>query len=479
MGLGGFFGRHTENDPHRCATATTTTANTVDHVSSARSSSSNQSSSVRSPSHSAVYTPQKPRFEVHADGTHSHCIRCMPTSKLSASLQNMASLLPSTKSFKIPLMGSSANSEKKALEALQKEREAINNELHRTPSDTTCLSTKWGTCHEVIGKGAFGVVRIVHKADPSGNDKGSCGKLYAVKEFRKKGSESTKQYVKRLTSEFCISSVMHHPNVIETLDLLPLNESSPVYCQVMEYCDAGDMFDLICNFAHNGLQAPEANCFFKQLMRGVRYMHSVGVAHRDLKPENLLLTTNGTLKISDFGGADCFQPSPDAVFMNSRGVCGSEPYIAPEMYTDKDYDPRLVDIWSCGVIYMAMRTGNHLWQVAKKGEDDYFDRYLKFRRLVEEERENSRRERLAMAKNQSPSSPQAEKDREASMVKARESIKRRAKESGLDVLEGLEFSAKRLVYRMLDPTPQKRITMDQIMQNEWFMRIYCCQPSLS
>lgn len=297
-----------------------------------------------------------------------------------------------------------------------------------------------------------------------------------MQEFRKKGSESTKQYVKRLTSEFCISSVLHHPNVIETLDLLPLNESSPVYCQVMEYCDAGDMFDLICNFAHNGLQPPEANCFFKQLMRGVRYMHSVGVAHRDLKPENLLLTTNGTLKISDFGGADCFQPSPDVAFMNSRGVCGSEPYIAPEMYTDKDYDPRLADIWSCGVIYMAMRTGNHLWQVAKKGEDDYFDRYLKFRRLVEEERENSRRERLAMAKNQSPSSPQAEKDREAAMVKARESIKRRAKESGLDVLEGLEFSAKRLVYRMLDPTPQKRITMDQIWQNEWFMRICCCQP---
>lgn len=190
MGLGGFFGRHAEND-HKCTTQPTTNmttcmVNQVDQVSSsARSSSSNQSartSSVRSPNNCAVYTPQKPRFEQHADGTHSHCIRCMPTSKLSASLQSMASLLPSSKSFKIPLMGGSGNSEKKALEALQKEREAINNELHRTSSDTAYLSDKWGTCHEVIGKGAFGVVRIVHKADPSGSsDKGSCGKLYAVK----------------------------------------------------------------------------------------------------------------------------------------------------------------------------------------------------------------------------------------------------------------------------------------------------------
>ena len=249
----------------------------------------------------------------------------------------------------------------------------------------------------------------------------------------------------------------------------------------MEYCDGGDLFNLIYDFASSGLQVPEANCFFKQLMRGVDYMHRMGIAHRDLKPENLLLTSDGCIKISDFGGADCFRPTPQSKLMYSRGICGSEPYIAPEMFTPhQEYDPQLSDVWSCAVIYMAMRTGNHMWQVAKKGDDDNYDRYLKFRRFVEEERENARKERLLAAQQQQKVENglmTPDKEREAFIQKARESIRKRAKESGIDIFEGLELGAKRLIYRMLDPNPTKRITVPQIMEHEWFRNVYCCQPS--
>ncbi|KAI7852969.1 kinase-like domain-containing protein [Circinella umbellata] len=418
----------------------------------------------------------RPRFLINPDGfTHQHYIKCMPPSKIASSLHHLAAGLSGVamKGLKIPLV---KGTDKKPCtsEAVQKERAAVNAELRRAPTDV-CLSEKWGTCHEVIGKGAFGIVRIVHKPDASGNE-------YAVKEFRKKGLESTKQYVKRLTAEFCISSILHHPNIIETLDLLPLTETSPVYCQVMEYCDGGDLFNLIYDFASSGLQVPEANCFFKQLMRGVDYMHRMGIAHRDLKPENLLLTSEGCIKISDFGGADCFRPTPQSKLMYSRGVCGSEPYIAPEMFiSNQEYDPQLSDVWSCAIIYMAMRTGNHMWQIAKKGEDDNYDRYLKFRRFVEEERENARKERLLAQQehqkkmNNGVITP--EKEREVFIQKARDSIKKRAKESGIDIFEGLEMGVKRLIYRMLDPNPTKRITVPQIMEHEWFRNVYCCQPS--
>ncbi|KAI9258079.1 kinase-like domain-containing protein [Phascolomyces articulosus] len=483
----------------RTTTTTTTTANdnnnnnnnNVSRTSSS-CSSTNTSQSIhtistagRIQSHTQPNQHNnQPRFVLNPDGmTHQHCIKCMPPNKISASLQNLAAGLggAAMKGLKIPLVkGGVVTTDKKTTtsEAVQKERAAVNAELKRAPGNNdVCLSDKWGTCHEVIGKGAFGVVRIVHKPDPSGNE-------YAVKEFRKKGLESTKQYVKRLTSEFCISSILHHPNVIETLDLLPLTETSPVYCQVMEYCDGGDLFNLIYDFASSGLQVQEANCFFKQLMRGVHYMHGMGIAHRDLKPENLLLTSQGCLKISDFGGADCFRPTPQSKLMYSRGICGSEPYIAPEMFnTHQEYDPQLSDVWSCAVIYMAMRTGNHIWQVAKKGEDDNYDRYLKFRRFVEEERENAKRERLlaAAAKKQNNGNTtrglSAEQERELSIHKARESVRRRAKESGIDIFEGLELGAKRLIYRMLDPNPNKRINVPQIMQHEWFKNVYCCQPT--
>jgi protein-serine/threonine kinase len=64
----------------------------------------------------------------------------------------------------------------------------------------------------------------------------------------------------------------------------------------------------------------------------------------------------------------------------SAGVCGSAPYIAPEEYVDKEFDPRAVDIWACGVIYMAMRTGQHLWRVARTGKDESFKRYVEDRK---------------------------------------------------------------------------------------------------
>ena len=67
----------------------------------------------------------------------------------------------------------------------------------------------------------------------------------------------------------------------------------------------------------------------------------------------------------------------------TAGLCGSAPYIAPEEYVDKEFDPRAVDVWACGIIYMAMRTGRHLWRVAQKGEDEFFDRYLEDRKQEE------------------------------------------------------------------------------------------------
>jgi len=112
----------------------------------------------------------------------------------------------------------------------------------------------------------------------------------------------------------------------------------------------------------------------------VEYMHQMGVAHRDLKPENLLLTTNGALKITDFGNGECFRMAWEKEAHMTCGLCGSAPYIAPEEYTDKEFDPRAVDVWATGVIYMAMRTGRHLWRVAKKDEDEFFEKYLEGRK---------------------------------------------------------------------------------------------------
>jgi protein-serine/threonine kinase len=95
-----------------------------------------------------------------------------------------------------------------------------------------------------------------------------------------------------------------------------------------------------------------------------------------LKPENLILTSDGCLKITDFGSAECFRMAWETQPHPSRGICGSEPYIAPEEFKADSFDPRKVDVWACGIIYMCMITSRLLWRVAKEKEDCNFKVYL-------------------------------------------------------------------------------------------------------
>jgi serine/threonine protein kinase len=172
-------------------------------------------------------------------------------------------------------------------------------------------------------------------------------------------------------AEYSIGISRMHPNVCRTLDLV--RDDKGDLCEVMEFCAGGDLYSLI--LAAGKLEPQEADCFFKQMMRGVEYLHEMGVAHRDLKPENLLLTTRGALKITDFGNGECFRYAWEDEAHMVTGVCGSAPYIAPEEYVEEEFDGRAVDVWACGVIYMAMRTGRHMWNVAKK-DDDFYKAYV-------------------------------------------------------------------------------------------------------
>lgn len=279
---------------------------------------------------------------------------------------------------------------------------------------------RYGRCQEVVGKGTFGVVRISHKKVKNSEAE----KLFAVKEFKRKPNEDPLTYSKRLTSEFCISASLKHVNIIETLDLL--QDAKGDYVEVMEFCSGGDLYTLI--IATGKLEYLEADCFFKQLIRGVNYMHEMGITHRDLKPENLLLTSNGCLKITDFGNGECFKMAWETHIHLSNGICGSSPYIAPEEYVTKEFDPRLVDIWSCGVIYMAMRTGRHLWKQAN-AEDEFYQKYLE--------------------------------DRKSS--------------SGYEPIELIKRArCRNVIYSILDPIPSRRINGKQILNSEWGREIKCC-----
>ena len=94
-------------------------------------------------------------------------------------------------------------------------------------------------------------------------------------------------------------------------------------------------------------------CFSLVFLQG--YLHSRGIAHRDIKPENLLLSDGDVLKISDFGMATVFRHKGRERLLERR--CGTLPYLAPEVLVRKQYNAEPADIWSCGMVLLAMLTG--------------------------------------------------------------------------------------------------------------------------
>lgn len=155
------------------------------------------------------------------------------------------------------------------------------------------IETKYGKFGKILGSGAGGSVRLMKRS--------SDGVTFAVKQFRDRHSyESEKEYAKKVTAEFCIGSTLHHGNIIETLDIV--YERGHWY-EVMEYAP----YDLFAIVMTGKMTREEIACSFLQILSGVTYLHSMGLAHRDLKLDNVVVNEHGIMKLIDFGSACIFR----------------------------------------------------------------------------------------------------------------------------------------------------------------------------
>ncbi|KAI9675541.1 MAG: hypothetical protein M1829_003345 [Trizodia sp. TS-e1964] len=305
---------------------------------------------------------------------------------------------------------------------------------------------------KVIGKGATASVRLMHRKGDRSH------KLYAVKEFRQRTPrEDEAEYVKKVKSEYSIAKSLHHPNIVETISLCTHNGR---WNHVMEYCAVGELFTLA---KKDYFTFTDRTCLFKQLLRGVAYLHSHGIAHRDLKLENLLMTSEGFLKISDFGVSEVFHGEHPGLRAgngecgknmvegqcrkSAPGICGSLPYIAPEVLAKKgEYDPRTLDMWSCGIVFLTLRFGGQFWNAAEMSQPHFaiFTRgWEKFTKAHPD---------------------QMVTELEGGYPKC-----------GLGFIQ-LPGMTKRLILQMLHPNPLKRITIHEALNNRWIRALECCSP---
>jgi len=194
-----------------------------------------------------------------------------------------------------------------------------------------------------IGSGNFGVAKLVR-------DKWS-NEHYAVK-FIERG-DKIDEHVQR---EIMNHRSLKHPNIVRFKEVL----LTPTHLGiVMEYAAGGELFEIICNAGK--FSEDEARFFFQQLISGVNYCHSMQICHRDLKLENTLLDGSSAprLKICDFGNS-----KSSVLHSQPKSTVGTPAYIAPEVFSRKEYDGKIADVWSCGVTLYVMLVGAYPFEDA-------------------------------------------------------------------------------------------------------------------
>jgi len=194
-----------------------------------------------------------------------------------------------------------------------------------------------------IGSGAFSVVLLVlHKGT---------GVHYACKVCSRNLLQRNGIF-DRFEREMRILQSIKHPNIVELVDVV--YDEKLIYL-VMEFCEKGELFQFIVD--QKRLDESMAKQVFSQIVNAIKYLHDRDIAHRDIKPENILLDSDMNVKLADFGlchnvNSSCLLKTP----------CGSPFYAPPEVIANKEYDGKLSDIWSIGVVLFTMITGSLPWK---------------------------------------------------------------------------------------------------------------------
>ncbi len=168
----------------------------------------------------------------------------------------------------------------------------------------------------------------------------------------------------RFKQEALALSRLNHPNVATIHDF---DADAGVDFLVMEFVDGTPLDTLI---RVGGLSDTEVRRIGVELASGLVALHEHGIVHRDLKPGNLRLTSDGRLKILDFGLARLLQTTSQHVTALVEGVehfAGTLSYMSPEQAQGEEADPR-TDIYAAGAVLYELATGRVLYP-GKRGAE--------------------------------------------------------------------------------------------------------------
>jgi serine/threonine protein kinase len=176
----------------------------------------------------------------------------------------------------------------------------------------------------------------------------SCEKFAAKVVKRDSLTGDGMEYFER---EMRLLQFINHPNIVKLHDTVYLDSYIVL---VMEFCERGDLFNHLARCG--ALPPPDVRKFAYHLLKGLECLHEKGFAHRDIKPENILISSDDSVKLADFGLAASMSRTS---LMKAR--CGSLPYMAPEVIADVSYDGMQADVWSFGILLFVMTMNQLPW----------------------------------------------------------------------------------------------------------------------
>ncbi|KAL9537829.1 Serine/threonine-protein kinase [Mucor bainieri] len=224
---------------------------------------------------------------------------------------------------------------------------------------------------KVIGKGAFGLVRLVQACDT--------GKIYAMKTL-KKSEMLKKDQLAHIKAERDILAEADSPWIVQ----LYFSFQDPTYLYlIMEFLPGGDLMTMLIKY--DTFSEPVTRFYIGEIILALEFIHNLGFIHRDIKPDNILIDKDGHVKLSDFGLSTGFHKTHDSQYYqrlmdgleqknrasminlnhitreekiatwkrNRRTLAystvGTPDYIAPEIFMQTGYG-KGCDFWSLGAI---------------------------------------------------------------------------------------------------------------------------------
>lgn len=209
----------------------------------------------------------------------------------------------------------------------------------------TVMAAPEVTGYQILGELGRGGIGVVYKARQV-----ALNRIVALKFVR--GSEIRAKDQSRFQAEAEAAAALQHPNVAQIHEIGRC-DGRPFLA--LEYCAGGSLTGRLQRDLLTPREAAQATA---TLAHAVQYAHEHGILHRDLKPDNVLLGSDGTLKITDFGLAKRFDPGSGQAtpgITHAGTILGTPSYMAPEQ--TEGHADRLSDVYSLGAILYECLTG--------------------------------------------------------------------------------------------------------------------------